>query len=309
MTVLFVHPAHRTAPSAGMATTTALSYVLLLAPLVAGAHQQQPAVVAFSPPTQYRDPDLIGCLYCGNWRTYRAGTKKGTWSTAIVGSPSSDPNYKGLVSSDGGRTVQRLSPVGGKAWGNPFVTMPDGSQHNTGLAGSGFANSTSSNASSSAWWNVTENGTVLAAHDGPAASFTGLPSPGVCNSTGDDCVYGAGNEGAWSQAARLADGSYVTCTAFVWLCGHFAVPAELAGIHAWISDDSFHWTWVGRAAALTELPGYSAPFDLRYGGRPKCPQEPAWFGPGEGPNEHDLVKYLEQSLRFLRGHVRNEYMY
>ena len=172
--------------------------------------------------------------------------------------------------------------------------MPDGSQHNTGTAGSGFANSTSSKTSSSAWWNVTENGTVLAAHDGPAASFTGLPSPAICNSTDDNCVYGAGNDGAWSQAARLADGSYVTCTAFVWLCGHFGVPAELAGIHAWRSDDSYHWTWVGRAAALTELPGYSAPFDLRYGNAPINPEEPAWFGPGEGPNEHDLVLLADE---------------
>jgi hypothetical protein len=242
------------------------------------------AIVTFSPPT-WLGP-LVECLYCANWRTYRAGTKKGTWSTAIVGSPSSDPNYKGLVSSDGGRTVKRSSPIGGKAWGNPFVTMPDGSQHNTGSAGRGFANTTRSSSFSSAWWNVTEDGTVIAAHDGPAASFAGLPSPLICNST-DDCVYGAGYE-TWSQAARLADGTFVTCTAFVWLCGHFAVPAELAGIHAWRSDDSYNWTWIGRPAALTELTGYLAPGPT--------PEEPAWFGPGEGPNEHDLVLLVSTRL-------------
>lgn len=243
------------------------------------------AVVTFAPPT-YLGP-LVECLYCANWRTYRAGTKKGTWSTAIVGSPSSDPNYKGLVSHDGGRTVRRSSPVGGKAWGNPFVTMPDGSQHNTGSAGSGFANGTRSSSSSSAWWNVTDNGTVLAAHNGPASSFTGLPAPLICNSSDLNCVYGAGN-GCWSQAARLPNGTYVTCTAFVWLCGHFAVPAELAGIHVWRSDDSYNWTWVGRAAVLTDLPGFHAPGPT--------PQEPAWFGPGEGPNEHDLVLLVSDGL-------------
>ena len=38
------------------------------------------------------------------------------------------------------------------------------------------------------------------------------------------------------------------------------------------AEDSFNWEFAGRAAALTELTGY-----------------PEWFGPGEGPNEHDLV--------------------
>jgi len=103
---------------------------------------------------------------------------------------------------------------------------------------------------------------------GPPASFTGLPTPLVCvnpdhvPSHSGDCMYGAG-WAAWAQAARLLDGTYVTTTAMVWLCGHFGVTAEQAGIYAWRSKDSFNWKFAGRAAALTELPGY-----------------PEWFGPG-----------------------------
>ena len=99
-------------------------------------------------------------------------------------------------------------------------------------------------------------------------------SPLPCNNSA--CMYGAGY-GSWSQAAQLADGSYVACTAAVWLCGHFGVPAEVAGIHAWHSENSYDWTWIGRPASLTLLPGY-----------------PEWFGPGEGPNEHDLVLLADQ---------------
>ena len=61
----------------------------------------------------------------------------------------------------------------------------------------------------------------------------------------------------------------------------------MAGIHAWRSDDSYHWKWIGRPSALTELPGYLAPGPT--------PEEPAWFGPGEGPNEHDLVLLVSHS--------------
>ena len=222
-----------------------------------------PAVVTFSPPDLL--PPQVACEYCANWVTYRAGKKRGSWNTAILGDGSQ------FVSSDGGRTVNNMTSAGGgQGW--PFVRMPDGSLHNTGSAGhgGGFKNSTGSSWPSSTWWNVTDDGIVHAHNDGPAASFTGLPAPLVCNSS-DDCMYGAG-WAAWSQAARLSDGTFVACTAAIWLCGHFAVPAELAGIHAWASNDSYHWAWVGRAAALTELPGY-----------------PEWFGPGEGPNEHDMV--------------------
>ena len=207
------------------------------------------AAVNFSPPVFH---PAVTCEYCADWRTYRAGKTKGSWNTAIIG------DGTGLVSSDGGRTVKKVnSSAGGR--GNPFVTMPDGSLHNTGTAGNmdGFHNTTHSSSPSSSMWNVSEDGTVHAHNDGRAASFTGLPSPLICNSS--DCMYGAGTA-TWSQAARLiaADGRsfFVTCTAAVWLCGHFGVPAELAGIHAWQSEDSWNWTWVGRPASLTSLAGY-----------------------------------------------------
>lgn len=91
-------------------------------------------------------------------------------------------------------------------------------------------------------------------------------------------MYGAG-WAAWAQAARLHDGTYVTTTAMVWLCGHFGVTAEQAGIYAWRSKDSFNWEFAGRAAALTELPGY-----------------PAWFGPGASPQQACTRPHHESSL-------------
>jgi hypothetical protein len=82
-------------------------------------------------------------------------------------------------------------------------------------------------------------------------------------------MYGAG-WAAWAQAARLADGTYVTSTAMVWLGGHFGVTAAQAGLYVWKSKDSYTWEFASRAAAVADMPGF-----------------PAWFGPCEGPNEHD----------------------
>ena len=236
-------------------TTAVPSYTLL---------KTDEAVVSFSPPVFLPN---VTCTYCANWRTYRAGKTENSWQTAIIG------DGRGHVSSDGGRTVIMMPRVA-----TPSSRCPTAPCTTRGLLATWTASTTplsQSISASSTYWNVSENGTVLSAHnDGPAASFTGLPSPLICNSS--DCMYGAG-EATWSQAARLADGTFVTCTAAIWLCGHFGVPADIAGMHAWSSNDSYHWTWVGRPASLTKLKGY-----------------PEWFGPGEGPNGE---KFSQDFLR------------
>jgi hypothetical protein len=152
----------------------------------------------------------------------------------------------------------------------PFVTMPDGSLHDTGPAGHGsFSNTTSSTSNHSTIWRATAAGDVVA-HGGPAARFTGLPTTLACKGSDPpgspgDCMYGAG-WAAWSQAARLGDGTYVASTAMVWLGGHFGVTAEQAGLYVWKSKDSYNWEFASRAAAVADMPGF-----------------PAWFGPCEGP--------------------------
>ena len=156
----------------------------------------------------------------------------------------------------------------------PFVTMPDGSLHDAGTAGHGsFSNTTSSTSNHSTTWRANSAGDVVASA-GPAASFTGLPSALACKGSDPpgspgDCMYGAG-WAAWAQAARLGDGTYVTSTAMVWLGGHFGVKAAQAGLYVWKSTDSYNWEFASRAAAVADMPGF-----------------PAWFGPCEGPNEHD----------------------
>lgn len=106
-------------------TTAVPSYTLL---------KTDEAVVSFSPPVFLPN---VTCTYCANWRTYRAGKTENSWQTAIIG------DGRGHVSSDGGRTVIMVNDAAG---GNPFVTMPDGSLHNTGVAGNmdGFHNTTQS---------------------------------------------------------------------------------------------------------------------------------------------------------------------
>ena len=61
---------------------------------------------------------------------------------------------------------------------------------------------------------------------------------------------------AWARAVQLADKTFVTTTALVWLGGHFGVTAEQAGIYSWRSKDSYNWEFAGRGATLPEFPGW-----------------------------------------------------
>ena len=186
------------------------------------------AKLTFAPPT------LVTSEFPGSSCTaFRSGTTSP--AGAVLGSSLGG----GRVSRDGGKTFQ---PCGSatcdaatRGHTHPFVTMPDGTMHDTGSAGYGsFGNGTTSASPNSTIWRVSPQGNVMTSV-GPASSFTGLPSSIACavsdppGSPGD-CMYGAGWS-AWAQAARLSDGTFVTSTAAVWLGGHFGVTAEQAGLY------------------------------------------------------------------------------
>ena len=214
----------------------------LLAGAVVGAAGGN-TTATFSPPTLLNTSEFPAAAFMAFSRT-----GSGTTSPPLIGSTSSG----GLISHDGGvsfRAMPSLAKGGGL---HPFVTMPSGSPlckgaaaclHDTGTAGHGgnFGNGTSSHANSSTIFRVSAAGQIEVVA-GPPASFTGLPTPLVCTNPDSnpthsgDCMYGAG-WAAWAQAAQLGDGTFVTTTAMVWLCGHFGVTPEQAGIYAWRSSE------------------------------------------------------------------------
>jgi hypothetical protein len=228
--------------------------LMLLGPLLLAARSAGGAALTFHPPALL--PADTSSFGVSGFLAFRTGSGGGS---AVIGGA-------GMVSHDDGVSFS-AAPALGKAASacggcTAFVTMPDGSLHDTGLAGhgGGFANgSSSSNASST--FTVDAKGDITVT-PGPAASFTGLPSPLNCTlppgtpaHDAGDCMYGAG-WAAWARAVQLADKTFVTTTALVWLGGHFGVTAEQAGIYSWRSKDSYNWEFAGRGATLPEFPGW-----------------------------------------------------
>ena len=89
-------------------------------------------------------------------------------------------------------------------------------------------------------------------------SFASLPVPLACR--GADCFWTSG-----AGTVRLPDGTYLQTTVIPWLGGEFGAQASASGVHAWSSNDTFAWSFVGTVATAAQFPDS-----------------------GEGPNENSL---------------------